>query len=200
MVALVIWMLAFTISICLSVVGVALDMSYLQMGATALVTLAIAIVAVQTHRGLSANGASRSALAANTARHIGLVWGWAAAAILIIYSFLLVWREAWVFTIGLSLVSAMCLGLSQIFERDAAAGREDATMLSLGRALNALQIVGMILAMVGLIADRKFGLVPDVSRADWAANNIFFFGALAVAAIGFHSWSADRKLAEQARS
>jgi hypothetical protein len=199
MVALVIWMLAFTLSICLSVVGAAMDLTYLHMGVTALVTLAIAVVAVQAHRRLSTQHAGRSALAATTARHTGLIWAWAAAALLVTYGFILEWREAWVFTIGLCVVAAMCLALSHMFERDAAAGREDLTMLGLGRSLNLLQIVGMIIAMIGLIADRKFGLAPDITRPDWAANNIFFFGALAVAAIGIHSWAADGKLAEQAR-
>ena len=42
-------------------------------------------------------------------------------------------------------------------------------------------LVGMVIAIASLFIDGKFP--RDVSHPDWAACNIFFFGALAVAAM-----------------
>lgn len=198
MAALVIWMTAFTIGTCVTVLSAATGNYGLHLGVTALVTLSIAIVAVQTHRQQMAQNAKRSALAATTSRYIGLVWIWAACAILVTYEFILTWRESWQFVFGLAIIGALCIGLAIMFDRDAEAGKEDETMLSLGRTLNLLQMVGMLMAVIGLVADGKFLLAPrGVMRSDWAANNIFFFGAIAVALIGAHALIAEKKL-EQA--
>lgn len=195
MAALVIWMAAFTIGTCISVLSAATGNSALHLGVTALVTLSIAIVAVQTHRKQLAENARRSALAATTSRYIGLVWIWAACAILITYEFILTWRETWQFVIGLAVIGALCLGLAAMFDRDADAGKDDETMLSLGRTLNLLQMTGMLMAVIGLVADNKFLLTAHGPlRSDWAANNIFFFGAIAVALIGAHALLAEKKL------
>lgn len=200
MAALIIWMMSFTIGSCVTVLSAAALNPQLHMCVTALVTLAIAIVAVQVHRQLMAAGASRSALAATTCRYIGLVWIWAACAVMVTYEFILTWREASQFAVGLMVVGALCLGLAMMFDRDDAAHREDETMLYLGRTLNLLQMVGMLIAVIGLIADGKFapgGHGP--LHADWAANNIFFFGAVSVALIGAQALIAEKKR-DQARS
>lgn len=197
---LVIWMIAFTIGTCLTVISAAAGHYELHLGVTALVTLAIAVVAVQTHRKLMAGRASRSTLAAATSRYIGLVWIWAACAILVTYEFILTWRESWHFAIGLMVVGGLCIGLARMFDRDASAGKDDSTMLNLGRTLNILQVVGMLAAVIGLLADGKFGLFArGALKSDWAANNIFFFGAIAVALIGAHALASEKKL-EQART
>ena len=200
MASLVIWMTAFTIGTCVSVLSAATGNHGLHLGVTAIVTLSIAVVAVQTHRQLMMQNAKRSALAATTSRYIGLVWIWAACAILITYEFILTWRETWQFVIGLAIIGGLCIGLAMMFDRDADAGKEDETMLSLGRTLNLLQMVGMLMAVIGLVADGKFLFTArGALRSDWAANNIFFFGAIAVALIGAHALITEKKL-EQARS
>jgi len=196
---LIIWMIAFTISISVTVLSAAAGHYDLHMGISAVVTLTIAVVAVQLHRKLMAAKAHRSTLAAATSRYIGLVWIWAACAILVIYEFILTWRESWHFVIGLSIVGALCLGLAHMFDRDGVSGKQDDTLLSLGRTLNVLQVFGMLITVIGLVADGKFGFdARDAMRPDWAANNIFFFGAIAVALIGAHALVAEKKL-EQAR-
>ena len=155
---------------------------------------------MQAHRQLMAQSASRSTLAASTSRYIGLVWVWAGSAILVTYEFILTWKEAMPFIVGLMVVGGLCLGLAIVFDRHSQAGTEDETMLNLSRTLNLLQMVGMLIAVVGLIADGKFRFVADGTlRADWAANNIFFFGALAVALIGAQALISEKKL-EQTHS
>ena len=195
MTSLIVWMLAFTISICVSILAAAARMPSAHMGVTALITLAIAIVAVQAFRQLAASGVSRSALAASTSRFIALVWIWAGVAILFTYQFILTWREWWQFSAGLLLVGGMCFILSMMFQRDAAEGRDDESILRISRQLNVAQIVGMLAVAIGLVADNKFNLSGSAMRSDWAANNIFFFGALAIACIGVHALASEQRMA-----
>jgi hypothetical protein len=195
MATIAVWMLALTLSLCMSILTAAQGWTGLHLGVTAMVMLTIAIVGVQLHRNLMKGGESRSMLAASTARHIGLVWIFGGISLITTYKFILVWREWWVFSLGLLVIGGMCLLLAMMFERDAGAGREDETMLSLARNLNLLQMVGMLLAVIGLVADKKFGLVINAAKSDWAANNIFFFGAIAVACIGAHALVSEKKLA-----
>jgi hypothetical protein len=78
-------------------------------------------------------------------------------------------------------VTLLCLFFSATLARDAAGEREDATMLNLARYLTIGQLAGMIIAMIGLIADAK--MPRDPARPHWAASAIFFFGAAALAVI-----------------
>ena len=197
MTSLIVWMLAFTISICVSILTAAARIPSVHMGVTALVTLAIAIVAVQAFRQLAVSGVSRSALAATTARFIGLVWIWAGVAILFTYQYILVWREWWQFSGGLLLVGGLCFMLSMVLQRDAAEGHDDENVLKVSRLLNVVQIVGMLAAIIGLVADHKFSFAGATVRSDWAANNIFFFGALAVACIGVNAIASEARLTQR---
>jgi hypothetical protein len=201
MTAVFIWMLSITIAICMTVISAATHEYVLHLCVTGAVTLAIAVMAVQEHRHLIAGGASRSARAASTSRFIGLIWIWAGCAVLCTYQFILTWRESMTFVIGLMIVGAGCLVLASVFDREATDGKEDETMLGLGRTLNTIQIVGMLIAVIGLVADGKFGAGAQLARRpDWAANNIFFFGALAVALVGAQALISEKKLDQQAQT
>ncbi len=200
MAALVIWMMSLTISTCITILSAAAQRPEIHMMVTAVVTLTMAVVAVQAYRQLLTEHATRSALAASTSRYVGLVWIWAATAMLFTYEFILSWREAWTFVIGLLLVGGLCVAVAWMFDKDDAAGKDDETMLSIARKLNLVQIVGMLIVVAGLVADGKF--VPMAHKTlhdDWAANNIFFFGALAIALIGAYAMINDQKR-EQART
>jgi len=192
--SMIIWMGALTISLCATILSAASGAALLHLTVTALVTLAIAIVAVQSDRQIG-GPAVRSVRAATTARYTALGWIWAGIAIFVTYSFILrSWPEWWQVSIGLLAVGALSLILAQVFDRDAKAEREDESLLKLSRLLNVLQIVGMLAAAVGLVLDRKFTFGASTIRPDWAANNILFFGAIAIACIGVHALAADTRL------
>lgn len=192
---LIMWMAAFTFGTCLTVLSAGSENYSLHLAVTAIVSLGIAIAAVRAQRREAGGTGSRAALAASTARYVGLVWIWAASALLVTYEVLLTWRESWTFVIGLAIVGAVCLLLAILFDRDAKTKKEDASILGLARTLNVLQVVGMLIAVIGLIADSKFGpSAVGTARPDWAANNIFFFGAIAVALIGAHALKLDQSL------
>ncbi len=193
MVSILIWLMAFTIALVATVLSAAADDRMLHLAITALVSLSIAVVGVQSYRTQALSGANRSALASSTARSIGLVWIWAALALILTYQFILVWREAVIFTVGLLIVGGLCFGLSVMFRKDAEAGHEDEAMLKFARMLNLIVMVGMLIAMLGLVADGKFLFIKSATNTDWAANNIFFFGALAVALLSAHAMVAEDK-------
>ena len=194
MAALVIWMMSLTLGTCITILSAAAQRPEIHLMVTALVSLTLALVAVQADRQLRGAGANRSAIAASTSRHMALVWIWAACALLFTYEFILSWRESWAFITGLLVVGALCLVVAWMFDKDAAAGHEDETLLGLAHTLTLALMVGMLITVIGLVADNKFlPLATKAVREDWAANNIFFFGALAVALIGAQALLADQK-------
>ena len=186
------WMIALTVSICMIVVSAALGEPTLLMFMTGLVSMGIALLSVRENANLTAAGVSRSAVAASTARNMGLVWLWGAIGILMVYLFILHWREWWLIFLGMVFVGVLSLFFAATLRRDAEAGREDETILRLGRYLTIAQLIGMIVTVAGILLDPGKHLITT-ERSDWAANNIFVFGALALAAISAHSLLADKK-------
>jgi hypothetical protein len=161
--------------------GAAADRPGLTLGLAALAGSLFAVFAIVERGRLVAAGARAPELASSTAGAMGVVWGWAAVSMLATYLFVLSWHEWWQYVLGAGAIAALCFGFAAMMQRDAAAGREDATMLKLARYLTLGQLGGMIIAMLGLIIDNK--MPRDPQEPDWAANTIFFFGAAALAAI-----------------
>lgn len=177
------WLFGLAVATCATVLTAALMDPKLHITACALVVLAIALLAVHDHQRLINSGASTSAIASSTARYLGLVWAWGALSVLAIYLFVLekVWPEWWQFFIGFAFAAIASIAFSNMLDRDRAAGRSDPMLAKVGRILAQVQIAGMAVGIVSLFVDHKFP--RDVTHADWAGNNILFFGALAIAAI-----------------
>jgi hypothetical protein len=161
--------------------GAAAGRPELTLALAALAGCAFAVLAIWRRSRLVAAGAAEPALASSTAGAMGVVWGWAAVSMLVTYLFVLSWHEWWQYVLGAGAIAALCFGFAAMMQRDAEAGREDATLLRLARYLTLGQLGGMIIAMLGLIIDDK--MPRDPQQPDWAANTIFFFGAAALAAI-----------------
>ncbi|MGQ0673968.1 MAG: hypothetical protein ACT4N2_13980 [Hyphomicrobium sp.] len=190
--SLVVWMLSLALSLSAMAISAAAGKPEIHLAMTSFVSLVIAVMAIREERDLRASGASRSAVAASTARYMGLVWAWGAMGLLMTYFFVLeYWREWWQFFLAFSFAAVMCLFFAAVLGRDAEAGRDDETMIRLGRALTWGQLVGMMATVIGLLIDpdKKF---LDMNEPDWAANNIFFFGSLALAAISASAIWAQR--------
>lgn len=175
------WASALAIGVAATVLGAVADAPGVHMALTAAAALGLAALAVVQRRRLLAAGASEPALSGATATAMAVVWGWAALSLLITYVFVSTWGEWWQYVLGAGVVALVCLFFSATLSRDASAGREDATILNLARYLTIGQLAGMVIAMIGLIADAK--MPRDPSKPDWAASAIFFFGAAALAAI-----------------
>jgi len=157
----------------------------LHMVATALVGLVYAVVAIWERRRLLSAGAGETALAAETAGTMALVWAWAGLSLLLTYVLVLSWGEWWQYVLGAGVIAALCLLFASMLTRDAVAGREDQTLLKLAHYLTVGQLVGMIAAMIGLVLDDKMPRSPE--KPDWAASTIFFFGAASLAVISLNA-------------
>jgi len=156
--------------------------------ASALVAALIAVAAVIDNRGLYRRGASKHQIASSTAGYMALVWTWGAIGLLATYVPLfdiLRWKEWLVFTLVFAGVAGLCLAFTVIIATDGKRNSTDPTMLTLAHYLSVGQLAGMVIAAIGLVVDGKIPATvkKSIEWQDWAANNIFFFGALALAAI-----------------
>lgn len=196
---MIIWTLGIAISVALLVVtatgrGAGLQLAYAHMAVAAVMALLFAIVAVRELGALSARSAGRSEISATAARYMGLVWTWAALALAVTYGTkLLVWREWLAFFIALLVAAGLSLFMSATFNKDRAQGREDEAMLKIARYLTIAQLVGMAAIVVGLVLDGKMTrFLTPAKYGDWAANNIFFFAAVAIGAISLMALKVNK--------
>lgn len=165
-----------------------------HMAVAAGVAVAYALYGIVVHRADAAAGASRSAVASRNSMSMALVWLWGGLSVLAIYTGILTWREWWQFALAFTAVGLISLGFGVMMGRDAAAGKDDATMLKLARNLTWVQLVGMIVTMAGLLVDpdKRF-LIVRARWEDWAANSIFFFGAAALAILSAYALLKDKR-------
>lgn len=168
--------------------------TYLHMGMSIAVAAIYAVLGLAAHRANEKSNASRSAQASTNSSSMALVWLWGGLSCAIIYASFLTWREWWQFALAFTAVGAISYGFSRMMAKDAAAGKDDATMLKLARNLAWLQLAGMIVTMVGLMLDpdKRFLVVKD-RWEDWAANSIFFFGAAALAILSLYALIKEKR-------
>ena len=179
------------------------EMPLVHMMTSAFIALLVAGVAYGHNKRATAAGADLHSVAAMNALYMALIWGWGALALVVFYNYVLIWEEWWqFFAIALAL-SALCLIFSVLLNRDD--GRDKAGgsiagspvsdgLIKLSRYLAMGQLAGMILAMAGLLIDGKMIRYLTPRYTDWAANNVFFFGALALAIISFTALRSHQKL------
>ena len=165
-----------------------------HMAVVAAVALLYAARGIFVHRAETAKGASRSAISSSNAASMGLVWLWGGIAMLVIYTGILTWREWWQFALAFLAAGAISLGFASLLARDAAAGKDDVTMLKLARTFAWVQLGGMVATMLGLVIDpdKRFLIVRE-RWEDWAANSIFFFGAAALAVLSIWALANDKR-------
>jgi hypothetical protein len=170
-----------------------IHMAYLHMAIAAAVSTGFALAAIGENMALRRTDAAKSVIAASTARHMGLVWMWGALVLAVTYATgVLTWRDWWQFFLAFAVAAGLCLAFSATLDKDARAGREDASMLRVGRYLAIVQLVGMLIAVLGLLIDGKMTRLLNPRYTDWAANDVFFFGAIAVAVISANALRANR--------
>ena len=186
------WMINLTLSLCAIILTAGANSPTLHMAASGAVSLVFALLAVREHSALMASGASKSVVGAATARYCGLIWAWGALGILVTYEFILdrQWPEWIQYFLGFMLAAAGCLFFANMLAKDSASGKHDASVLSLGRMLVIAQFVGMMVAAISMLIDGKFS--RGIDNPDWAAMNIFFFGALSIAAVSLNSLLSSR--------
>lgn len=186
------WMLGLTLVLCATIIAAATGQPLVHMALVAILNAVLAWYAIGEDRRLKAVGANESAVASSSARFMCLVWFLGAAGLVLTYVFILKWKEWWHFFLAFAAVGGLCLFFAMALAKDAEAGREDETMLKLARYLNIGQFAGMLVTVAGLLIDGKMTRYLTPRYTDWAGNNFFFFGALALAAISAHTLWAGR--------
>ena len=199
---MIFWVTSIAVSVALLVIAAAMksanpQMAYVHMAIAAVMAIVFALVAIRETRQLAEAGGSRPAVAAQTARFMGYVWAWGALGLLISYgSGVVSWHEWLTFFMAFAILAAASIFFSMMLKRDAEAGKEDETLLKLGRYLAWGQLFGMIVVVAGLIIDGKMTRFLVPRHGDWAANNIFFFGAVALGAISAYALKFGKPVAE----
>jgi hypothetical protein len=193
MTSMIIWILGIGASIAALAVTAATKQFYLHMALAAAVSLTIALASVAEARAAETSappGADRGI--AISLRHMGLVWAWGALGLMVTYGTdILSWREWWQFFIAFVLLAGLSQLLAMTLRKDMSSGDADPTLIKLARGFAVFVLVAMLITMIGLLIDGKmwrFTTVAGLRRGsqDWAANNIFFFGALALSVISAH--------------
>ncbi len=203
MTSMIIWMLGIGVSVAALVLTAAMKQFYLHMALAAIVSIMVALASFSETRAVEAAGSSSEHAVGISLRHMGLVWAWGALALLVTYAFdILAWREWWQFFIVFLLLAGLSLFLSATLSKDAASGVTDPMLIKVARGFSIFILVAMFITMAGLLLDGKmwrFTTIAGMRRGsqDWAANNVFFFGAMALAAI---SVNAIRLTAQQPKA
>ncbi len=190
--SMLLWGFAFAISLVVMLFTAGARLPLIHLSIAVLICLGIALVAILENNKLRGNGASKSEIAAGTARNMGFVYIWAATIIALTYMTVLQWHEWWHWFLGFALVGTACIFYSNAMTRDAAEGRADDTLLSIGAKLTWLQLVGMLIAIVGMLVDGKLSRYVNPNMMDWAAQNTFFGGAVGLAILSAYALWASR--------
>lgn len=175
--------LAFCSSVVLISLAAQTGVPLIYFIASGIVGLSLGLFGLRNLHTVCASQSTSSSLSAAAAQHMGLVWAWGCLALFITYSFFIPpWREWVFFSACFGIVAAVSLIFATAMENDAKKGKEDPSLLKIGRLLTIIQLCGTIAAMLGLLIDpQKFFL--NIDKRDWAANNIFFFGSLGLTII-----------------
>lgn len=197
--SMIVWCLAIAVSVAILVVTAASQMFYLHMAVAAAISSFIAIAAQRANQKASEAGDSEASVAALNARYMAIVWSWGSLALFITYISVLSWKEWWQFLIAFVLAAAISIFFTFLLRREAKQDTEDPALLNLARILAIVQLAGMIAIMVGLLIDGKMQRFLGAKvHSDWAANNIFFFGALSLALISWTAIKANRRFRNDA--
>jgi hypothetical protein len=199
---MVIWMIVLTVSVSAIIISAAAGLPTIHAFVAGIVAVSMALLSLKEQTTISAEGGDERLMAASSARYMGLVWAWAALSIFVCYFpyfNIIRWPEWLPFALVCAAVAGLCLFFGMTLNAEAEKGSDDDTMTNLAYYLNVGQFAGMLVAMVGLALDGKFPAKVNANPGwqDWAANNTFFFGALALAVIsGYALFVANRKRKE----
>jgi hypothetical protein len=177
------WISVLAAAVVATVAAAAAKTVPLHMAVAALACLVMVFMAIREHQTLKTAGASVAAIARSTARYLGLVWAWAALSLAATYLLIIgtEWAEWWQFVIGFAFAAVLSMAFAKLLDGGAVNDAGDDPIIKIGRLLVWVQLVGLVAAIVSLFVDNKFP--RDITHADWAGSNIFFFGALAIAVI-----------------
>ena len=192
--SIVVWCFVIAVSVAILVVTASAQLFYVHMAVAAVVALFVATAAFRANQSALEANENEASVASLNARYMGIVWSWGSLALFITYTTVLSWKEWWQFLIAFVLAAAISMFFSFLLARDAAQEKSDPTLLKVARIFGNVQLVGMVITMIGLLIDGKMQrFVGPRVHSDWAANNVFFFGALSLALISWMAIKANKR-------
>ncbi len=184
MLAVALWMFGVAIAVSGMVITVAMELYSLQFALGAVTASFIAIAAMRDYAEAENHAAVASRRSAVLVRHMGVLWGWAAVSVCIIYSTIMVWTQSWIpLFMVLVLACGVCMLIANLLDRDAAAGVTDARVIGFIDRVVWAQFVAIVLLIGALIAVGKFGAASFSGENKWAAMNVMLCTGLGLAII-----------------
>lgn len=163
--------------------------------AVACLTLIFAAVALHGRHNASVDGKDQQHIAASdSARLMGIVYGWGGLAMLSVYLLSgLSWRHGWQYGSGMLLIAAglflLARALGDQHSRMSTPRLRDLTALVAG-----VQAVAATMALAILVYSGKLA----TPKGDWAANHIFMAGGLAIIVVSALAVVTHRRLRREA--
>ena len=207
---MIFWTLAIAISIGLLVVtaaarGSGVEMAYAHMALSAVMALAFFLMGRREANAVTGQGVNRDAAVSGVvSQYMGMVWAWGALALAVTYGTgVVTWKEWPAFFVAFAALAAVSFFISQRLLTAAESSNPDTRLLAFSRYLGMALLAGTIIVMLGLLVDGKMTRFLEVQREnwqDWAANNYFFFGAAALAALSAYGLLAVPKAGRESRA
>lgn len=184
MLAIALWMFGVAIAVSVMVITVAMELYSLQFALGAVTATFIAVAAMRDYAEAENHKAVASRRAAVLVRHMGILWGWAAVSICVIYGTIMVWTQTWIpLFMVLVIATGICMLIANLLDRDAEAGVVDARVLGFIDRVVWAQFVAIVLLIGTLITVGKFGAASFSGENKWAAMNIMLSTGLGLAII-----------------
>lgn len=182
-----------------------LTMAYAHMAICAFMSLAFVAIAIRDINRVTEQGERGAALISGiVAQHSGLVFAWGAAGLMLTYGTgIVTWVEWHAFLVIFAVLALISFYTARMHFASAETGEVEPRFWKISRYLGMALIGGMIIVMVGLLVDGKMARFLEIQRTnwqDWAANNYFFFGALALAILGAYGLRATTGMIEPSRA
>ena len=188
--------LALVISVLLMIAGAGRGLPLLTGVAAAAFGLAVVGVGLGINKplwGLDAVRITEHAApvaAQRNARLMALAYAWGAAAMAGVYTLGgLRWYHAWQYGAGMALLGLIALGYGFDIGRAQEPASKRMQLLG-GLQLTLVQAIATAAAVLYLLTSGKL----MTTRPDWAANQIFLFGGLAIATLSAMAAHTQRKL------
>ena len=204
------WAVGVTVNVSLLALLAWTQSYYLHLCIAAAIPTAIAQSYWQGASGGGARPGDISGKAVDALRHIAGVWSWGALALIVTYaSSILTWREYGRFVVVFTLLASGSLVLASLLTKPGSALRQDDRLPNVARIVALVTCAALAIVAIGLLVHdgrgfRFGGKVVNAQLAviqrdgwqDWAANHVFFYGAIAVSVI---AWKAMRDFRSEAR-
>lgn len=173
MLAVGLWMFGVAIAVSAMVITVAMELYSLQFALGTVTATFIAVAAMRDYAEAETHAAVAARRSAVLVRHMGILWGWAAVSVCIVYSTIMVWTQSWIpLFMVLVIACGICMLIANLLDRDAAAGVTDARVIAFIDRVVWAQFVAIVLLVGTLIAVGKFGAASFSAENKWAAMNI----------------------------